>query len=59
VRVPEKRYIVRFKPPETSVQLVMAETVKADDKYLIFLYKDGTIVALFDLDVVENWTESN
>jgi hypothetical protein len=57
--MPAKKYIVQFKPPETSVQPATAESVEVDDKCLIFLREDGALAALFDLDVVESWRESD
>ncbi len=57
--MPEKKYIVRFKPPETSVQPVVADNVEVDEKCLLFIHGDGTLSAFFDLDVVESWSESD
>lgn len=43
--MPEKTYIVRFKPREESVQPVLADTVEVDDRCLLFLREDGTLSA--------------
>jgi hypothetical protein len=52
----DKTYIVRFKPPETSVQSVRAATDEVTDGYLVLRYEDGTLAALFLMEVVEGWS---
>jgi hypothetical protein len=52
----ENTYIVRFKPPETSVQPVKATTAEIVDGYLVLLHADGSLSALFAADVVESWS---
>jgi hypothetical protein len=53
----DRKYIVRFKPPETSTQTVVAATAEVEDNYLVLLMADGELAALFAMDVVENWGE--
>jgi hypothetical protein len=45
-----------FKPPETSVQPVKAASAEVADDYLVFMHADGTVSAIFHLDVVEGWS---
>jgi hypothetical protein len=52
----EKTYIVRFKPPETSVQPVKAASAEVEDDYLFFLHEDGSVSAFFYRPVVESWS---
>ena len=52
----EKTYIVRFKPPETSVQPVVAAAGEIEDDYLVFLHEDGSVSAFFLAAVVESWS---
>ena len=57
--MPEKTYIVRFKPPETSVQPALAAKADVVDGYLVLFREDGTVAAFFDINFVEDWsTES-
>lgn len=53
----DKTYLVRFKPPETSTQTVVARIAEVADDYLC-MFKDGNLVGLFAMDVVESWSES-
>jgi hypothetical protein len=52
----DKTYIVRFKPPETSSQTVIAAVAEVADEYL-WMFKDGELVGLFAMEVVESWSE--
>ena len=54
----EKTYLVRFKPPETSTQTVVAAIAEVADDYL-WMWKDGDLVGLFAMEVVESWSEVN
>lgn len=53
--MPEKTFIVRFMPPETSVQPVTAATAEIVEGYLVLLHDDGTLSAFFAADCVESW----
>jgi hypothetical protein len=48
----DKTYLVRFKPPETSTQTVVAAIVEVADDYL-WMFKDGDLFGLFAMEVVE------
>ena len=49
-------YIVRFKPPETSTQTVIAAVAEVADDDL-WMLKDGELVGWFAMEVVESWAE--
>jgi hypothetical protein len=53
----DKLYTVRFKPPETSVQPVKAARHEVSGDCLVLFDQNGNVAALFDLDVVESWSE--
>ena len=53
----DKLYTVRFKYPETSVQPVEAARHEVSGDYLVLFDRGGNVAALFDLDVVEGWSE--
>ena len=53
----EKTYIVQFKPPETSTQLMVATVAEVADDYL-WMFKDGELVGVFAMEVVESWSET-
>jgi len=53
----DKRYVVQFKLPETITQHVIAATAVVEDGYLTFERVDGTIAALFAVEVVDSWSE--
>jgi hypothetical protein len=53
----DKAYLVRFKPPDTSTQLVVAESTQIYGEHLVFLNSKGELAALFLLEIVEGWSE--
>jgi hypothetical protein len=53
----DKTYLVRFKSPEISSQLVVGESTEIDGEHLIFLNSKGELAALFLLEIVKDWTE--
>lgn len=52
-----KTYLIRFKAPGVSPQLVAANGTQIHDEHLVFLNSKGKLVALFLLDTVEGWSE--
>jgi hypothetical protein len=52
-----KTYLVRFKAPDTSPKLVVAEDIQIHGEHLIFLNSKGDLAALFLLEIVESWSE--
>jgi hypothetical protein len=52
-------YLVRFKGEDSPPELVIAETIEFHGEHLVFLGSDGTLAALFVLEIVESWSEAN
>jgi hypothetical protein len=50
-------YLVRFKGEDSPPELVIAETIEFQGEHLVFLRSDGTLAALFVLEIVESWSE--
>ncbi|MGC2403837.1 MAG: hypothetical protein WA510_28850 [Acidobacteriaceae bacterium] len=53
----DKTFVVRFKPPELSPQVVVAEHAEFQGEHLVFLNATGQFVALFFTEIVESWSE--
>jgi hypothetical protein len=53
----EKTYFVRFKPPEISSQIVMADRTEIYGEHLAFLNSKDELAALFLVETVEDWSE--
>jgi hypothetical protein len=50
-------YLVRFKGADPPPELVIAETIDLHGEHLVFLRSDGSLAALFVLEIVESWYE--
>jgi hypothetical protein len=50
-------YLVRFKRADLSPELVVAERIEVHGEHLAFLKADGSLAALFVLEIVESWYE--
>jgi hypothetical protein len=50
-------YLVRLKRADLPPELVMAETIEVHEEHLAFLKADGSLAALFVLEIVESWYE--
>ena len=55
--MPEKKYLVRFKTSDLSPEPVIAASVEIHGEHLIFLRSDGSLAALFVLEIVDDWVE--
>jgi hypothetical protein len=55
----DRRFIVRFKPPEMTTQPVIADTYEIQGDHLVFWGADGRLAGLFLMAVVESWSESD
>jgi hypothetical protein len=55
--MPNKAYLVRFKKAGLPPELVVAETTEFQGEHLVFLRSDGSLAALFVLEIVESWSE--
>jgi hypothetical protein len=52
-----KSYLVRFKCSKLPPQPVTAASVQIHGEHLVFLRSDGSLAALFVLEIVESWSE--
>jgi hypothetical protein len=57
--VPRKGYLIRFRRPDLTVQLVVAANAEIHGEHLLFLHSDGSLAALFLLEIVETWSETD
>ncbi|MGB8538522.1 MAG: hypothetical protein WCD57_19020 [Acidobacteriaceae bacterium] len=57
--MPAKGCLIRFKPSNLTTDLVVASSAEIHGEHLVFLRADGSLAALFFLDVVESWSEIN
>jgi hypothetical protein len=53
----DRRFLVRFKPPEMSRQPVIADRAEIQGDHLVFFNSKGDLAALFLMEVVESWSE--
>jgi hypothetical protein len=53
----DKSYLVRFKCLNLNPHLVIAARVEIHGEHLVFLRSDGSLAALFVLEIVESWPE--
>ena len=52
----DKRYLVRCKTPENSIQSVVAASCEVHGECLVFLNSKGELAAMFMLEIVEGWS---
>ena len=57
--VPGKSYLIRFRWSDLTTQLVFAAHAEIHGEHLVFLHSDGSLAALFLLETVETWSETN
>jgi hypothetical protein len=50
-------YLVRFKRADLPPELVIAENIEFHGEHVAFVKSDGSLAALFVLEVVESWSE--
>jgi hypothetical protein len=55
--MPDKVYLIRFKGSDVSFHVVIAARAEIHGEHLVFLRSDGTLAALFVLEIVESWSE--
>jgi len=53
----EKTYLIRFKSSHMVPHLVTAASAEIHGDHLVFLRSDGSLTALFALEIVESWPE--
>jgi hypothetical protein len=56
-QMPDKTYLIRFKPSDLSPHVVIAANPEIHGEHLVFRRSDGSLAALFVLEVVESWAE--
>ena len=54
----DKTYLVRLKPRELGLHVVVAASAEIHGEHFVLLNSDGELAALFLLEIVENWTET-
>jgi hypothetical protein len=52
--MPDKTHLIRFKPSDLSCHVVIAANAEIHGEHLVFLRSDGSLAALFVLEVVES-----
>jgi hypothetical protein len=57
IPMPGKGCLIRFKQSNLTTDLVFASSVEIHGEHLVFLRADGSLAALFFLEVVESWSE--
>jgi len=55
--MPERVFLVRFKPAELAPQSFTADRVEFQGDHLILLNSSGKPVAMFLAEIVESWNE--
>jgi hypothetical protein len=55
--MPNTAYLVRYKEAYPPPELVIAEKIEFHGEHLVFLRSDGSLAALFVLEIVEGWSE--
>ena len=57
--VPDKAYLIRFKGTDLPPDLVIAANIEVHGEHVVFLRSDGTLAALYVLEIVDSWSEVN
>jgi hypothetical protein len=55
--MPDKTFVVYFKPPSHAIQHVTASRAKIHGKHLAFIRRHGGLAALFLVEIVDRWHE--
>jgi hypothetical protein len=55
--MPNKTHLIRFKNRDLHAHLVIAANAENHGEHLVFIRSDGSLAALFLLEVVESWSE--
>jgi hypothetical protein len=50
-------YSIRFKGADPPPEVVIAESIEFHGEHLVFLKSDGSLAALFVLEIIESWSE--
>jgi hypothetical protein len=57
ILMPGKGCLIRFKQLNLTTDLVFASSAEIHGEHLVFLHEDGSLAALFLMEVVESWSE--
>ena len=55
--MPDRTFIVRFKPPDLRTDSVIAARAEIQGEHLVLLNSEGKLVALYLLEIIESWSE--
>jgi hypothetical protein len=55
--MPGKGCLIRFKQSSLAADLVFASSAEFHGEHLVFLHSDGSVAAMFFLEIVESWSE--
>jgi hypothetical protein len=55
--MPDKRFLLKLKPPGLSFRSIVATTAEIHGDHLALVNSEGKLAALFVLDVVDCWFE--
>jgi hypothetical protein len=59
ILMPGKGCLIRFKQSNLTTDLVYASSAEIHGEHLVFLHADGSLAALFLLELVESWSETD
>jgi hypothetical protein len=52
----DKSWLIRFKQSNLNTEFLVASTAVIYREHLVFLHADGSLAALFFLEIVEGWS---
>jgi hypothetical protein len=52
----DRKFVVRFKPPEMATQRVVADRYEIQGDHLVFWAADGRLAGLFLVEALESWS---
>jgi hypothetical protein len=55
----DRCFLISFKPPELCTQPAIADRAEIQSDHLAFINSKGKLTALFLMEVVESWSESD
>jgi hypothetical protein len=59
ILMPRKSCLIRLKQSNLTTDLVYASSAEIHGEHLVFLHADGSLAALFLLELVESWSETD
>ena len=54
-----KTYLVRIRPPLSTIQAVVAARAEIHGEHLAFVDSNGGLTALFLLELIQSWNEAD